>query len=49
MLPRVSSYETWNLGIFGLTVVELVALSHHGHRDGAAIRLVEEALVGAGL
>lgn len=32
-----------------LTVVELVGLSHHGHGDGAAIRFVEEAVVGARL
>lgn len=34
-------------GHLALTVVELIGLSHHGHRDGAAIRLVEEAVVSA--
>lgn len=38
-------------GTFGrsleLTVVELVGLSHHGHRDSATVRFVEEAVVGA--
>lgn len=36
-------------GSLALTVVELAGLSHHGHRDSAAIGLVEEAVVGAQL
>lgn len=45
---RYSSGGTLEGGL-ELTVVELVGLSHHGHRDGAAIRFVEEAVVGARL
>lgn len=36
-------------GGLALTIVELVGLSHHGHRGGAAVGLVEEAVVGARL
>lgn len=43
---RFSHCGTWRRESLALTVVELVGLSHHGHRDGAAIGLVEEAVVG---
>ena len=43
---RFSHCGTWGRGSLALTVVELVGLSHHGHRDGSAIGLVEEAVVG---
>ena len=43
---RFSPCGTWRRESLALTVVELVGLRHHGHRDGAAIGLVEEAVVG---
>lgn len=46
---RCSHCGTWGREGPALTVVELVGLSHHGHRDSAAIGLVEEAVVGARL
>lgn len=48
MLPWICGCEM-RTGDLGLTVVELVVLSHHRHGDGAAVRLVKEALVRAGL
>ena len=46
---RFSHCGAWGRESLALTVVELVGLSHHGHRDGAAVGLVEEAVVGARL
>lgn len=45
---RGPSCEMWDGGLV-LTVVKLVGLRHHGHKDSAAIRLVEEAAVGGQL